>query len=121
MGGKYCMLFEMDEQGVLNKQMKKQVKKAQLIGAITALAGIASRNLTTTAVGINAAARTEMYSAFSNVKSVESFPNRQLIKVNERLNHNQVFASTSDYDFVLNYILEHVEPAVRDKFNSKNK
>lgn len=119
MGGKYCMLFEMDEQGIMNRQMKKQVEKARLIGAITALAGIASRNLTTTAVGLNAGARTEMYSVFSSVKSVQSFPNRLLIKVNESFNHNQVYASPGDYEFVLNYILDHVQPAVREKFDSK--
>ena len=44
MGGKYCVLFEMDEDGVLHKQMPKAVKKAQIISALTVLAGLASKN-----------------------------------------------------------------------------
>lgn len=118
MGGKYCVLFEMDQNGVMHKQMPKQVKKAQLIGAITALAGVMSHNITTTAVGLNSAARTEMYSRFASVKSVEANPRRHVIKVNETLNHNQVYASAQYYDFVLRFILDHVQPQVREKFKS---
>jgi hypothetical protein len=120
MGGKYCVLFEMNEKGVLHKQMPKQAKKAELIGAITALAGVMSRNITTTAVGLNAAGRTEMYSTFASVKTVESLPKRNTIKVNETLNHNQVYVSAADYDFVLRYILDHVPLKARDKFMGKN-
>lgn len=118
MGGKYCVLFEMNEQGVMHKQMAKQVKKAQLIGFITALAGIASRNLTTTAVGMNAAVRTEMYSTFDSVTSVNAIPRRNVINIHEGLFHNQVYASTEDFDFVVNYILDHVNPEVRNKFHN---
>lgn len=120
MGGKYCVLFEMDQNGVMHKQMPKQVKKAQLIGAITALAGVMSHNITTTAVGLNSAARTEMYSRFASVKSVKANPRRGLIKVNETLNHNQVYASAQYYDFVLRFILDHVQPQVREKLKVKN-
>ena len=120
MGGKYCVLFEMNEKGVLHKQMPKQAKKAELIGAITALAGVMSRNITTTAVGLNAAGRTEMYSTFASVKTVESLPKRNTIKVNETLNHNQVYVSAADHDFVLRYILDHVPLKARDKFMGKN-
>lgn len=116
MGGKYCVLFEMNEQGVLHKQMPKQAKKAEILGAITALAGVMSRNITTTAVGLNAAGRTEMYTTFANVKTVESIPKRNTIKVNETLNHNQVYVSAADHDFVLRYILDHVPLKARDKF-----
>lgn len=115
-GGKYCVLFEMDQNGVMHKQMPKQVKKAQVIGFITAMAGIMSRNLTTTGVGLNAAARTEMYSKFDSVKSVKAFPRRHVIKVNETLEHNQVYVSPQYFDFVLRYILDHVQPKVREKF-----
>lgn len=116
MGGKYCVLFEMDQNGVMHKQMPKQVKKAQLIGAITALAGVMSHNITTTAVGLNSAARTEMYSRFASVKSVKANPRRGLIKVNETLNHNQVYVSPQYFDFVLRFILDHVQPKVRQEF-----
>ena len=50
-GGKYCVVFEMDDAGVNHKQHEKHVKKAQLIGAITALAGMAGGNLSTVGTG----------------------------------------------------------------------
>ena len=52
MGGKYCVLFEMDDRGVEHQQMKAQVKKAQLIGVITALAGLAGRRIGTVGQGM---------------------------------------------------------------------
>ena len=61
-GGKYCVVFEMDEEGINHKQHQKHVKKAELIGAITALAGMAGGNLSTVGTGVLAAARTSMLS-----------------------------------------------------------
>ena len=40
-GGKYCVVFEMDEKGITHIQHPKDVKKTKLIGALTVLAGIA--------------------------------------------------------------------------------
>ncbi|MBS1409245.1 MAG: hypothetical protein HPZ97_10335, partial [Oscillospiraceae bacterium] len=42
MGGKYCVLFEMDENGIRHTQAPRQFKKAQLLAAITALSGMKS-------------------------------------------------------------------------------
>lgn len=103
MGGKYCVLFEMDEQGVNHKQIPGQAKKARTISALTVLSGLASRNVTTVGVGMNAA-RTEMYSSFSSVRKVKAYPRRNLIKVNGLLSRNQVYAHQEDFAFVLDYI-----------------
>lgn len=107
MGGKYCVMFEMDEYGVTHKQMPKQAKKAEIISLLTALAGLASRNMTTVGIGLSSA-RTSMSSEFAKVRSVKAYPRRDLIKVNERFMKNQVYAEPSDYDFVYSYIREHV-------------
>ncbi len=108
MGGKYVVMFEMDNDGINHKQLPKQVKKAEMIGFITALAGLATGNVTTVGVGLTSASRSEMYSEFERVRSVKACPRRHLIKVNERLFKNQVYAEPADYDFVLNYIRERV-------------
>ncbi len=110
MGGKYTVLFEMDEQGVNHKQLPKQAKKAQVLGAITALVGLASGNFTTAGAGILSASRTEMYSEFARVRKVKACPRRHLIKVNQLLNKNQVYADPADFAFVLNYIRTRVPP-----------
>ena len=79
-GGKYCVVFEMDDAGVNHKQHEKHVKKAQLIGAITALAGMAGGNLSTVGTGVLAAARTSMLTYFDDVKELEILPKEHLIR-----------------------------------------
>ena len=108
MGGKYSVMFEMDENGVNHKQVPMQAKKAKKIAAATVIAGLASGRLTTVGVGLNSA-RTEMYSPFDRTRKVKAYPRSHVIKVNGRLQHNQVYAATEDFDFVLNYILSHCE------------
>ncbi len=106
-GGKYVVLFEMNENGVMHKQMPPGVKKAKLIGRISALAGVATGKPGMVGAGMRVAARTQMHSDFKTVRSVEPFPMRHLIKVNAPLNYNQVYVGKEDYDFVLKFILEH--------------
>ncbi|MBO4212582.1 MAG: hypothetical protein J5894_00535, partial [Clostridia bacterium] len=63
-------------------------------------------NFSTIGAGI-AASRTEMYSEFSKIKKIKVYPRRNLIKINETLEHNQVYAADVDFEFVKNYICEH--------------
>ncbi|MBQ4424619.1 MAG: hypothetical protein II882_02645 [Lachnospiraceae bacterium] len=106
MGGKYCVLFEMDEQGVRHTQLPRQVKKAEALGALTVLAGLAGGSLATVGIGLNSASRSSMYSEFSRVKSIRASRWMKLIKVNEPFNKNQVYIGGTDYDFVRRYIIE---------------
>jgi predicted DNA repair protein MutK len=104
-GGKYCVVFEMDEAGVNHKQHEKHVKKAQLIGAITTLAGAARGSLNMVGTGVLAAARTSMYTDFDAVKELEILPKQHLIRLNETLSRNQVYAADEDFAFVADYII----------------
>ena len=104
MGGKYKVLFEMDEQGINHVQLPEQTEKTQIISALTVVAGLLSRRPTTVGIGLTSA-RTEMYSEFSLVREVKSYPSSHLIKLNGRLMHNRVYAMPKDFDFVLNYIM----------------
>ncbi len=115
MGGKFCVLFEMDDDGILFQQMKREVKKAELIGAITALVGLATGKPSTVGAGILSAAKTSAYSKFSDVSSIEVFRKRNLIKVNAPLNYNQVYVQEEDFDFVLDYIIKHIPPKAKVK------
>lgn len=105
MGGKYIVIFEMDDNGVNHKQVPAQAKKAQRISKAAIVAGLATRRLTTVGVGMNAA-RTEMYSSFEKTRKVKAYPKLDLIKVNGLLSHNQVYAEKEDFEFVKNYIVE---------------
>ena len=103
-GWKYVVLFEMDENQIKHIQVSKQHSKAEVLGLITALAGIASKRLTTTGIGLTAAARNSSTSEFAHIKSIKSFPKRHVIKISQGLDHNQVYADGADYDFALEYI-----------------
>lgn len=106
-GGKYTILFTMDENGVNHEQIPEQAKKARKLGILTAGAGLATGRLSTIGLGINVANRTSMYSDFKCVRSVKKGLWGNVIKVREILSNNQVYARDEDFDFVYNYIREH--------------
>ena len=103
-GGKYCVVFTMNEQGIEHRQLPRQFKKAQIISELNVLAGLATGNPSQVGIGLTTAARDSMYSTFSNVRSVKGMRRRRVIKVNEPLAKNQVYVDPSDYDFVFDYI-----------------
>ena len=103
-GGKYCVVFEMDEAGVNHKQHEKHVEKAQLTGAIALLAGAARGSLNAEGAGVLAASRTSMLTYFDDVKELAILPKEHLICLNETLGRNQVYADDEDFTFVAGYI-----------------
>lgn len=102
--GKYVVLFEMDEKGVTHIQMPRQVKKAEVIGLITALVGAMAKSPTTMGAGMLATAKTKSTSEFVNVRRVKARRRFNLIKVNQLLDKNQVYVADEDFDFVYNFI-----------------
>ncbi len=103
---KYVVLFEMDNEGILHRQLKDQVKKAEALGWITALVGAAAGSLTATGAGILSATKKSSYSTFSAVRSVKPYRWLHVIKVNEPFCLNQVYVD-EDFDFVLDFIRSH--------------
>ena len=107
-GFKYCVMFEMDEDGVKHTQMPRQFKKAQAVSLVLILAGMATKNPGAVGQGMLAGAKNSMVSSFSHVRSIEIFRKRNVIKVNEKLGKNQVYACDGDFDFVVDFIKSHV-------------
>ena len=102
--GKYVVLFEMDENEVTHIQMPRQVKKAEVIGLITALVGAMAKSPTTIGAGVLATAKTKSTSEFVNVRRVKARRRFNLIKVNQLFDKNQVYVADEDFDFVYNFI-----------------
>ena len=109
-GGVYCVLFEMNDEGVVHRQFDKQVKKAQVVSLINVLAGMAAGSPTQVGIGLNSA-RSQMASSFASVKSVKGMRGFNTIKVNEPLGKNQIYVDGEDYDFVFDYIVAHCPQA----------
>ena len=103
-GGKYVVLFEMDEEQVKHIQLPRQVKKAQAVSMLTTLVGIASKNPTAAGAGLLASARSTSISEFKHVRRVKACRALHLIKVNQLLNKNQVYVPGEDFDFVYDFI-----------------
>ena len=105
MGGSYCAVFEMDENGINHIQMPKQYKKAQVIGIIATLAGALSGNIGATGAGLLSMGRQSMYSEFASTRRIKAVRRQNTIKVNGALMHNQIYVPSEDYDFVLGYMI----------------
>ncbi len=102
MGGKYCVLFIMDDEGIMHAQQKHQVKKATLLSELTLLVGVLAKNPTVSGIGMNSA-RTKMYTKFSHVSEIKIVRKKETIHISG----NEVYARPEDLDFVLEYISDH--------------
>lgn len=103
-GGSFCVMFTMDEEGVENRPMPKEMKKAEAIATLNVLMGLATGNATQVGIGLTSAAGNITTSTFSNVRSIQGYPRRGVIKVNEPFAKNQVYVEKADYDWVYAYI-----------------
>ena len=103
-GGKYVVLFEMDEEEVKHIQLPRQFKKAQAVSMLAALVGIAAKKPTTAGAGLLAAGKTASTSEYKKVRRVVPRRAFHLIKVNQLLEKNQIYVPDEDFDFVYNYI-----------------
>ena len=113
-GWKYVVLFIMDESNVVHQQMPSQVKKGQVIGALTTLAGMASGKPGMVGTGLLAQSRTSMTTALANVERLIPCRSMNLIKVNQLLEKNRVYVPGEDFDFVYDFLCKHCVKAKKD-------
>lgn len=106
-GWKYVVLFTLDERQVVHQQMPRQVKKATLLGALTAMMGGAAGKPGVVGSGLLAASRSTLTSDFVDVTRLIPCRCHNLIKVSQLLSKNRVFVPDEDFDFVYNYLCQH--------------
>ena len=111
-GGSYLVTFEMDEKGILHKQLSRQAKKVQSAALLGLLMAKSIGQVSAAAAALQSS---EKYSSFSSLRTVKVLRHRDTIKLNALLDRNQVYALPEDYDFVLDYILAHVPESVKVK------
>ncbi len=109
--GRYGMVFTMAEAGVMRQQIPRHRKTAAKLGAAALLVGIAAKN-PGIATGGAASSNTAFYSEFNKVRRLKADRRRGLIRVDNLLLRNQIFASPEQYDFVWEYIASRCENAV---------
>lgn len=106
-GWKYVVLFIMDEKEVVHQQMPSQVKKGQVIGALTVLVGLAAKRPGVVGTGLLAQSRTTMTSVLAHVSRLIPCRRMNLIKVNQLLAKNRVYVPDEDFDFVYDFLCQH--------------
>ncbi|MDO4488020.1 MAG: hypothetical protein Q4B67_02865 [Eubacteriales bacterium] len=104
-GGKYVVVFEMDDRGIEHIQQKKQFKKAEVIGELLLIAGALKNNPGAMGKGLLTASHSSIYSPFEVVKKVILIPDKCTIKLNSLFAKNQIYLPYEDYAFVMEYIL----------------
>jgi hypothetical protein len=93
--------------------LKKQFAKAQALGFLTALAGLAGGNLTAAGAGLMAATKQSQYSTFAKIKSIKIKEKRNTIYLNEFPVHNQIYAPAENFSDIKEYIISHCPKNVK--------
>lgn len=115
-GGKYCVIFEMDDQGVRHTQLQKQFDRAQAMGLLTSLMGMMANSPATMGAGLLAASKQSTYSRFGNVRSVTVNSRRRVVYLTtKQMVHNQIYAEKEDFEEIVAHILAHVPKTVTVK------
>ena len=108
---KYVVLFTLDEKEVVHQQMPRQVKKATVLGALTAMVGAAAGQPGVVGTGILSASRSTSTSVLAEVARIIPCRRLHLIKVNQLLNKNRIFVPDEDFDFVYDFLCKHCTKA----------
>ena len=96
---------------VHNIQHDKQLKKAPGIDWTNMLLGAAGNKLSMTGSGLVLMTKNSMTSEFALVKKVTRNARENTIKLDQILEHNQIYVEKEDYDFVWNYITSRCKKA----------
>ena len=107
-GGKYVVLFEMNDEEVRHIQQPKQFKKAQAVAWLSLFTSAATGDLGGAGRSMAIMNKDASIVRFAAVKGVKVLRNHNTIKLNEALEHSQVYAKPEDFDFVLDYIMSRV-------------
>lgn len=110
-GWKYVVLFTLDEKELVHQQMPRQMKKARVLGALTALVGAVAGKPGVMGSGVLAASRYTLTSELANVERLIPRRRLNLIKVNQLLFKNRVFVPDEDFDFVYDFLCQHCPKA----------
>ncbi len=104
-GGKYTVVHTMDETSVQHLQTPAEKDQSKKMRTLLFVMGMLSDS--PSAVGLSMGARDEMESEYKDVKKVIASRRQDLIKVNNVLQHNHIYAYPHQYEFVFNYIASH--------------
>lgn len=110
-GGCYTFEFLMTEDQVVTIQTKEERERAKNLAAAGFVLSLLDKNLTMAGASMAVAAGDVFTSRYTDVKAVIAARRHDLIKVNNVLQHNTIYAEPHQYEFVWNYITSHCPDA----------
>lgn len=110
-GARYTFEFLMTEDQVVTLQTREERKRAQKLATAGFVLSLLNRNLTMVGTSLAVAAGDTFVSRYSDVKAVIAKRRNDLIKVNNVLQRNTIYAEPHQYEFVWNYITSHCPDA----------
>ena len=108
---KYVVLYTLNEKEVIHQQMPRQAKKAQVLGALTAMVGGLAGKSGVVGAGLLTASKTSSISKLADVAHLIPNRRRNLIKVNQLFNRNRIYVPDEDFDFVYDFLCKHCTKA----------
>ena len=114
-GWRYMVIFEMDDKGIIHRQMEKQFDKVKAAGWLAAMIGAAAGSPSAAGAGLPAASHDSLSTDFDKVKRIKISRAYHTIYLNAPFSNNQIYVNDKDFDLVKNYILEHIPEETRSK------
>ncbi len=108
---KYVVLYTLNEKEVIHQQMPRQAKKAQVLGALTAMVGGLAGKSGVVGAGLLTASKTSSISKLADVAHLIPNRRRNLIKVDQLFNRNRIYVPDEDFDFVYDFLRKHCTKA----------
>lgn len=108
-GGNYTVEHLMTEDRIEHLQTQEEQEQSKKVKAMVFVLGMLSDD--PGAVGLAMGGQEEMTSRYADVKKIIASPRHDLIKVNNVLQHNHIYAYPHQYEFVWNYITSHCPSA----------
>ncbi len=105
--GKYCSINEMDENGILIRQMDKQFDKIRILGMLGMVTGMYTKSPAAFGAGMAVAANQEIYCSFYKTKKIKVLAKEHTLEFHQFMQVMQVFVEPEIFDFVLAYVKEH--------------
>lgn len=106
-GRKHCVIFQMDDEGVYHIQLRRQYSREEAKRFLKALVGLTEGSLAVYGAGLVVATKKSRYTNFDKVVSIKAMPSINTIYLHELMTTNRLFVEDEDFDFVLEYILQH--------------
>lgn len=111
-GGKYDIIYQMDDKGVSFITAKGSMNKAKKAAVFGALVGIAAGSLTAVGSNMIAGSRSSMYTKFASVtRVVVHKKKKKMILTESHVAKNHIYANEDDFEEIERYIVDRCKKA----------